>query len=61
VPAGASLTDTELLERAARRQLGLEALREAQAMSTLTEAEALRIADEELHAMRRERRCDPDG
>ncbi|MGB2712498.1 MAG: hypothetical protein WBC33_13420, partial [Conexibacter sp.] len=40
MPAGASLTDTELLERAARWQLGLEALREAQTMSALTEEEA---------------------
>jgi len=60
MPAGASLTDAELLERAARRQLGLEALREAQAMSTLTEQEAMRIADDE-HAMRRERRGGPLG
>ena len=59
MPASASLTDTELLERAARRQLGLEALRKAQAMSTLTEEEAMRIADDELHAMRRERRGSP--
>jgi len=53
MPASALLTDTELLERAARRQLGLEALREAQGMSTLTEGEATRIAYDELHAMRR--------
>jgi hypothetical protein len=58
MPAGASLTDTELLERAARRQLGLGALHEAQAMRTLTEKEAMRIAHDELHTMRR---CDPDG
>jgi hypothetical protein len=57
MPASASLTDAELLERAARWQLGLEALREAQAMSTLTEEEAMRIADDELHAMR----SDPDN
>ncbi|MGB2711499.1 MAG: hypothetical protein WBC33_08265 [Conexibacter sp.] len=58
--ASASLTDTQLLERAARRQLGLEALHEAQAMSTLTEEEAMRVADDELHTMRRERRRDLD-
>jgi len=52
MPASASLTDAELLERAARRQLGLEALREAQAMSTLTEEEAMRVAYDEMHAMR---------
>jgi len=38
-----------------RRQLGLEALHEAQATSTLTEEEAMRVAYDELHAMRRER------
>lgn len=54
MPAGASLTDAELLERAARRQLGLEALHEAQAMSTLTVEEAMRIAYDELHAARRD-------
>jgi len=59
MPASASLTDAELLERAARRQLGLEALREAQAMSALTEEEAMQLADDELHAMRRERRGRP--
>jgi hypothetical protein len=34
LPASAALTDAELLERAARRHLGLDALRKAQAMST---------------------------
>lgn len=53
MPASASLTDAELLERAARRQLGLEALHEAQAMSTLSEEEAMGVAYDELHAMRR--------
>lgn len=56
MPASASLTDAELLERAAGRQFGLEALDEAQAMSTLTEEEAMRVAYDELHAVRRERR-----
>jgi len=60
VQAGTSLTDAELLERAARRQLGLEALHEAQAMSTLTEEEAMRVANDELHAARRERCRGPD-
>jgi hypothetical protein len=55
LPASAALTDAELLEQAARRHLGLDALRRAQAMSTLTEEEAMRLADAELHAMRRER------
>lgn len=57
MPASASLTDAELLERAARRQLGLDALHETQAMSTLTEQEAMRVAYDELHTMRRERRA----
>jgi hypothetical protein len=56
MPASASLTDAELLERAARRRLGLEALHEAQAMSALTEEEAMRVAYDELHAARREQR-----
>ena len=61
MPASASLTDTELLERAARRQLGLEALHEAQAMSTLTEEEAMRIATRRAAApARRERRHGSD-
>lgn len=55
LPASAALTDAELLERAARRHLSLDALRKAQAMSTLTEEEAMRLAHAELHAMRRER------
>jgi hypothetical protein len=60
MPTSASLTDAELLERAARRQLGLEALHVAQAMSTLTEEEAMRVAYDELHAARRERRHGSD-
>ncbi len=60
MPASPALTDAELLERAARRQLGLEALHEAQAMSTLTEEEAMRVAYDELHAARRERRHGSD-
>jgi post-segregation antitoxin (ccd killing protein) len=53
MPASALLTDAELLERAARRQLGLEALHEAQARSTLSEKKAMCVAYDELHAMRR--------
>jgi hypothetical protein len=53
MPASASLTDAELLERAARRRLGLTALHDAQAMRTLSEEEAMRVAYDELHAMRR--------
>jgi hypothetical protein len=59
MPASASLSDGELLERAARRQLGLEALHEAQAMTSLTEEEAMRVAYDELHAERRERHGSP--
>lgn len=51
--ASSSLTDAELLERAARRQLGLEALHEAQVMSTLSEAQAMRVVYDELYATRR--------
>lgn len=60
MPASASRTDAELHERAARRHLGLKALHEAQAMSTLTEEEAMHVAYDELHAARRERRHGAD-
>ena len=48
--------DTEVVERALRSYLGHRALDTSQAMSGLSEEDALRIANEELHAMRRERR-----
>lgn len=48
--------DTEVVERALRSYLGRRALDASQAMSELSEEDALRIADEELHVMRRERR-----
>ncbi len=48
--------DTEVVERALRSYLGRRALDTSQAMSGLSEEDALRIANEELHAMRRERR-----
>jgi hypothetical protein len=48
--------DTEVVERALRSYLGRRALDASQAMSQLSEDEALRVANEELHAMRRERR-----
>lgn len=49
-------TDTEVVERALRTYLGREAMRQAQALSDLTEEQALDLAYSELHAMRRERR-----
>jgi Arc/MetJ family transcription regulator len=48
--------DAEVVERALRAYLGRRALDASQAMSGLSEEEALRVASEELHAMRRERR-----
>lgn len=52
----AEAADAEVVERALRSYLGRRALDASQAMSELSEEDALRIANEELHAMRRERR-----
>jgi hypothetical protein len=52
----AGAADAEVVERALRAYLGRCALDASQAMSGLSEDEALRVANEELHAMRRERR-----
>jgi hypothetical protein len=52
----AEAQDAEVVERALRFYLGRRALETSQAMSELTEEEAMQIANEELHAMRRERR-----
>jgi hypothetical protein len=52
----AGAADAEVVERALRSYLGRRALDVSQAMSRLSEEDALRIANEELHAMRRERR-----
>jgi hypothetical protein len=52
----AGAPDAEVVERALRAYLGRRALDASQAMSGLSEEEALRVANEELHAMRRERR-----
>lgn len=52
----AEAADAEVVERALRSYLGHRALDASQAMSELSEEDALRIANEELHAMRRERR-----
>jgi Arc/MetJ family transcription regulator len=48
--------DAEVVERALRAYLGRRALDASQAMSELSEEEALQVASEELHAVRRERR-----
>jgi hypothetical protein len=52
----AEVPDAEVVERALRSYLGRRALDASQAMSGLSEEDALRIANEELHTMRRERR-----
>jgi hypothetical protein len=52
----AEAADAEVVERALHSYLGRRALDASQAMSGLSEEDALRIANEELHAMRRERR-----
>jgi ubiquitin len=52
----AGAADAEVVERALRAYLGRRALEASQAMSELSEEDALRIANEELHTMRRERR-----
>jgi len=52
----ASVEDAEIVERALRLYVGRRALETAQSMSELTEDEAMRIAYDELHVMRRERR-----
>jgi hypothetical protein len=52
----AEAQDAEAVERALRFYLGRRALETSQAMSDLTEEEVMQIANEELHATRRERR-----
>jgi hypothetical protein len=52
----AGAADAEIVEGALRAYLGRRALDVSQAISELSEEEALRVANEELHAMRRERR-----
>jgi hypothetical protein len=54
--SAAGAADAEVVELALRSYLGRRALDVSQAMSQLSEDDALRIANEELHAMRRERR-----
>lgn len=48
--------DSEVIEDALRAHLGIAALDDAQRLSTLTEEEALQLANAELHTVRRERR-----
>jgi hypothetical protein len=52
----AGAADDEVVERALRAYLGRRALDASQAASELSEEDALRVANEEIHAMRRERR-----
>jgi len=52
----ADAADGEVAERAMRFYLGRRALEASQAISRLSEEDAMRIANEELHAMRRARR-----
>jgi hypothetical protein len=52
----AGTEDVEVVERALRFYVGRRALATSQAMSDLTEAEAMRIANQELQAVRRVRR-----
>jgi hypothetical protein len=55
-PAAAEAADAEVVERALRFYLGRRALETSQAMSSLSEKDAMSVAYGELHAMRRERR-----
>jgi hypothetical protein len=48
--------DSEVIEDALRAHLGIAALDEAQRLSTLTEDEALELANAEMHAARTARR-----
>jgi len=54
-PSGEA-ADAEVVERAMRFYFGRRALETSQAMSGLSEDDAMRVANEELHATRRERR-----
>jgi hypothetical protein len=48
--------DSDVVEEALRAYLGLAVIDEIQAKADLDEDEAMKLAYEELHAMRRERR-----
>jgi hypothetical protein len=54
--SSADAADREVAERAMRFYLGRRALEASQAIGDLSEEEAMRIANDELHAVRRERR-----
>lgn len=47
--------DSEVIEDALRAHLGIAALDEAQRLSTLSQDDALELANAEVHAVRRER------
>jgi predicted transcriptional regulator len=53
--ARAEKRDSEVIEEALREYLGWTALDQAQAISGLSEKEAMEIANREVHAYRRER------
>lgn len=53
----ADAPDTEIVERALLTYLGRNSLHDAQALSDLTDEQALDLAYSELHAMRAERRA----
>src|SRR5437870_4783797 len=52
--------DSDVIEEALRAHLGIAALDEAQQPSSLSEDEALELANAEVHAARRERRSRVD-
>ncbi|CAN5189975.1 hypothetical protein BH20ACT5_BH20ACT5_24830 [soil metagenome] len=54
--ARAGKRDSDVVEEALRAHLGMAALDHAQALSTLSEEEALELAYAELSAVRRQRR-----
>lgn len=51
--------DSDVVEEALREYLGLGAIERIRARSGLDADEAMKLALEELHALRRERRADP--
>ena len=54
--AAGDAPDGEVVERALRLHLGRRALQESQALSELSEEQAIELAYRELHAARRQRR-----
>jgi hypothetical protein len=51
--------DSDIVEEALRRFLGLEAIAMVRGRSSLGEEDAMRLANEEVHAYRRELRARP--